>query len=39
MKAPAAKVPGYTAVIVGFAGVITLLAAGAQHALFGLGVF
>ncbi len=39
MKAPAANVPGYTAVIVGFAGVITLLAAGAQHALFGLGVF
>jgi hypothetical protein len=39
MKAPEANVPAYTAVIVGCACVVTLLAAGAQHALFGLGAF
>ena len=39
MKAPEANVPAYTAGIVGCACVFTLLAAGAQHALFGLGAF
>ena len=39
MKAPSANVPAYAAVIVGCACVITILATGAQHALFGLGAF
>jgi hypothetical protein len=39
MKSPPANVPGYTAVIVGCACALTLVAAAAQHGLFGLGVF
>jgi Yip1 domain len=39
MKTPHANVPGYTAVTVACACAVTLLAAAAQHGLFGLGAF
>jgi hypothetical protein len=39
MKTPQANVPGYAAVIVACACALTLLAAAAQHGLFGLGAF